>query len=103
VYNNSSVYNSRVDNSSVYNYILTSIWNKYGGNIVPEKNGQVKIRIGCEVHTVKEWDKHGAAYARGAGEAEWWEESGKPMCEFLKDERKRYMAEHPETKEEDKS
>jgi len=53
---------SRMENSSVENQILTSIWNKFGANLIPRKVGSLLIRIGCEVHTIEEWDEHGAAY-----------------------------------------
>jgi hypothetical protein len=90
---NSSVYNSSVDNSSVKNYILSSVWNKYAGNILPTKD-DVLIRIGCEIHTIKEWNEHGASYARQDGEAAWWKESGQYILEFLKGEVERYRAKY---------
>jgi hypothetical protein len=70
--------------------VLSVLWNRYAANILPLKAG-VKIRIGCEVHTIKEWDEHGAAYARKDNEAEWWENHGQYIYEFMKGEAERYL------------
>ena len=52
---------------------------------------EVQIRIGCETHTVDYWDVYKDDLARKHNEIEWWNNYGKPIYEFLKDERERYL------------
>lgn len=70
--------------------VINSVCSTFNGNIIPMKD-TVLIRIGCEIHTMEEWDEHGAAYARKACESEWWENSGKYMYGYLKGEAERYQ------------
>ena len=64
------------------NYILT-IQSKYTCHIVP--TNPPKIRIGCRIHTIEEWEeiqKDGTIDRDG--EREWWESHGKKIYETLK-------------------
>jgi carbonic anhydrase/acetyltransferase-like protein (isoleucine patch superfamily) len=70
--------------------VITTVRTRYTGNIY-SLNSKMIIRIGCEHHTIAEWDAHGAAYARKDGEAVWWEEIGKYQYEYLKGEALRYQ------------
>ena len=71
--------------------IIGTVHARYVGNIY-SRDGDMYIRIGCEHHTIADWDAHGAAYARKDGEAEWWDETGKYMYEYLRGEAERYQA-----------
>ena len=69
---------------------IGSIKSKFIGNISPTKEG-MNIRIGCEIHSIEDWTKRGAAIARRADESEWWNKTGKAMLTFLKNEANVYM------------
>jgi len=72
---------------------IASVCSRYVGNIIPMADDEVLIRIGCEIHTPEDWDKHGAAYARQADATGWGEATGTRMLEFLKGEAKSYLLE----------
>ncbi len=60
------------------------ICSKYNCNIIPYED-RIEIRIGCESHTIEDWellkeelaDKH---------DREWWDAAGSRVYEFLKGE-----------------
>ena len=68
-----------------------TIQDKYVCHILPTPDG-MNIRLGCKVHCIDDWDKHGAAYARSANESLWWEETGKYIYQLLRGEAERYQA-----------
>ena len=72
---------------------ISTVHARYVGNIY-SRDGDMYIRIGCEHHTIADWDAHGAAYARKDGEAEWWDETGKYMYEYLRGEAERYQSKY---------
>ena len=69
---------------------IGSVSSKFTGNISPTKEG-MNMRIGCEIHSLEEWTKRGAAIARKVGESEWWESTGKAMLAYLVNEANVYL------------
>lgn len=73
-------------------FILT-VCSKYICNIIPYKD-RVEIRIGCESHTVEDWEKLKEALA-DKHDREWWDKTGARIYEFLKGEVAQYLKDYP--------
>ena len=70
-------------------YILV-VYSKYDCHIIPYKD-RVVIRIGCESHTIEEWEKLKEPLA-DQHDRKWWDGPGCRILEFLKGEVKAYLA-----------
>ncbi len=71
--------------------VIATVCAKYTGNIVPMKD-TILIRIGCETHSVSQWELHGTTLAEKHNEREWWNRTGKAMLLFLISEASQYQA-----------
>ena len=72
--------------------VVAVLINKYICNISPLKNA-VNIRIGCELHTIPEWEAQKEIIA-DRNDRKWWDESGRYIYEFLKGEAERYTTKY---------
>ncbi len=63
-------------------HIISSVQSKYVGTLTIGKT-QVQIRIGCETHSIAQWESHGDLLAALHGETQWWNETGRQMLAFL--------------------
>ena len=67
---------------------VAAIINKYICNISPLQKS-VNIRLGCELHSIPEWEELKEKIA-DKNDRQWWDESGQFIYEFLKQEAERY-------------
>jgi hypothetical protein len=63
---------------------LTIIWQKYCCHL-SWNNGIVEIRIGCECHNLSIWEREKEVIA-GKNDRVWWDNHGKHIYAFLKQE-----------------
>ena len=82
-----NLYGANLSGADLSGANLTIIWNKYPCHL--SWQGEIVcIRMGCECHTIEEWESDIDEINDG-GDPEWWEKHGKYIFEFLKEEAKR--------------